>query len=146
MRSLGFRSKRWNNIGDGETFTMFRFGFEGEGHMRKQNSDGEWEVGEKVQIVSHPHSYEKSKRGERMAIGTAEIAGKSAVWAGSTPLSKYGGEEIITNLTRADAVANGFDGVTKMRKWIKNRYGGLADKNPIYKLTLKKIGGKMKRR
>jgi len=68
------------------------------------------------------------------------VIGKSAVWVGSIPLSKYSGEEIVTNLTRADAVANGFDGVTKMRKWVKNRYGGLADKRPMYKLTLKKIG------
>jgi hypothetical protein len=115
MRSLGFRSKRWNKIDDGETFTMFRFGFEGEGHRQRQNSDGEWQVGEKVQIVFHPRSQEKSKRGGEDGNGNGDSRDRWEICGvgGATPLSKYVGEEIVTNLTRADAVANGFDGVGK---------------------------------
>lgn len=137
MRSLGFAKKRWERIKDGGTFLLFRFDFEGDGHQGQGNTV---QVEENVQIVSRPSAM-KSENWE--ILGTADIIGKSAVWVGTGPLSKYGGEEIITNLTRSDAVSNGFSGVGKMRKWIKSRYGDLADKNPMYRLTLKKIAGEL---
>ena len=120
-------------------FIMFRFEFEGEEHKRRRDDEEDWMVGEKVHIVNHPSSGYEGKS-KKQIMGDAEVVGKSAVWVGSTPLSKYNGEESITNLGRTDAVANGFGGVTKMRRWVKKRYRGLADKNPMYKLTLKKIG------
>ena len=138
MRALGFAKKRWERIKDGDSFIMFRFDFDGDGH-RFEGNNNTLQREENVQIVSHPSVSARGKSKNLETLGTAEVMGRSAVWVGSIPLSKYSGEEIVTNLTRADAVANGFDGVTKMRKWVKNRYGGLADKRPMYKLTLKKI-------
>jgi len=145
MRSLGFAKKRWERIKDGESFVMFRFDFEGDGHREQnKNNNNILQREENVQIVSHPSVSARGKSKNLETLGTAEVIGMSAVWVGSIPLSKYAGEEIVTNLTRADAVANGFSGVGEMRKWIKNRYGGLADKRPMYKLTLKKIAGMLK--
>jgi len=136
MKSFCFRSKRWNKIEVGDTFSIFRFIFEDEGHKRFKNLKHHQlpEVGENVMLVSHP-----PKRQKHTSMGTAEVVGKSAVWVGTSKLTNgVSDEENISNLTNSDAVANGFGSAVDMRKWLANRYGDLAEGNPMYKLTLKK--------
>ena len=138
MLSFGFRSKRWKKIEVGDTFHLFRFIFEDEGHKRIKNLKHRQlsEVGQKALIVSHPSRRRKQKH---TIIGTAEVIGKSAVWVGSSKLTNGANEEEnISNLTNSDAVANGFGSAVEMKKWLADRYGVLTEKNSIYKLTLRK--------
>jgi hypothetical protein len=88
MRSLGFAKKRWERIKDGESFIMFRFDFEGDGH-RLEGQNNTLQREENVQIVSHPSVSARGKSKNLETLGTAEVIGMSAVWVGSIPLSKY---------------------------------------------------------
>ena len=138
MKSFGFKRKRWNKIEVGDTFHLFRFIFESEGHKRIKNLKQHQlaGVGQQVHIVSHPSRRQKQTHA---IMGTAKIIGKSAVWVGASKLINDGSEEEnISNLTNLDAVANGFDNAVDMKKWTRKRYKGLVDKNPMYKLTMRK--------
>ena len=114
MRILGF-SKKWGKLRRG-SFTTFRF----------PRKDKDWFVGEKVRVVFKP----RSKDG-REELGVAKIVNKEL-----RDLYRVG-------VAEAEAINDGFENIEDMGEWLDKTYGRRWLNEPMNKLTLKWVGGKL---
>ena len=112
MRIISF-SKMWDKLKQPE-FTTFRY----------PRGDKDWFVGEEVQV------FYKNRSPNREKLGEAVIVSK---------ISKITGR-LETDVTDADAIADGFTDVRDMEQWLIKTYGiRKVVSEPINKLTLRWI-------
>ena len=109
MRIISF-SKMWEKLSQAE-FTTFRF----------PRKDRDWERGEVVQV------YFKSRSPERERLGIAAIIFKEIRFDGKPE----------TDVTRAEAIADGFCSIRDMENWMIKTHGMVKAWKPMNKLTLR---------
>ena len=110
MRILGF-SEKWPKLKQ-PIFTTFRF-------ARK---DKDWAVNEEVQIVYKPRSKER------------EVMGRARI------INRHNNRFLFqVGVTTAEAIADGFESIEEMGKWLDKTYGHRWLDEPMNKLTLRWI-------
>ena len=112
MRILGF-SKKWPKL-DRLEFTTFRF----------PRGDKDWQVGEVVHIVIQPR---RKGGGDRLEL--AEIIEKEKRWV-------IGG-----GVSQAEALADGFQSVSEMVRWISKAHKNRNYDESMNKLILRWVSG-----
>ena len=109
MRIISF-TKKWDKLRE-LRFTTFRF----------PRKDKDWYVGEIVQV------YFKSRSPERERLGIAAIISKELRFDGKPE----------TDVTRAEAIADGFCSIRDMENWMIKIHGWVKAWDPMNKLTLR---------
>jgi len=114
MRELGF-SQRWPKLKQ-PAFTTFRC----------PRQDRDWHQGELVRVVYRPRSR------EREVLGYAEIVSREP--RTFLPAKKW------PQVTKAEAIEDGFDNLDAMKAWLYNAHGeerlSLSTGRTMNKLTL----------
>jgi len=109
MRIISF-SKKWDKLSQPK-FTTFRF----------PRKDKDWYVGEVVQV------FFKSRSPQREKLGEAEIIAKELKLTSDS----------ATDVTDAEAKADGFNNVRDMETWMRKTYGEVKAWTRMNKLTLR---------
>jgi len=109
MRIISF-TKKWGKLSQPE-FTTFRF----------PRKDKDWYVGEIVQV------FFKSRSPQREKLGEAEIIAKEIKLTGDR----------TTDVTDAEAKADGFRDILDMETWMRKTYGTTRIWARMNKLTLR---------
>jgi hypothetical protein len=112
VRELGV-SVMWPKLEEPE-WSTFRF----------PRRDKDWQVGETVRIVFHPRGR------DRKVLGTAQVRDKQ-------PRVMIADEGPIMSTSPDEAREDGFNSLSMMCAWIRQRYGEESLHKPMNKLTIR---------